>query len=767
MRKSFKNSWLSICLLASVAMVGCGGGGGGGGNPAAPVNTTSNEARAAQEAVSPVLQNADTILGQNVASFRYSTSNIQEFSVTSTNNAVMTAFDTPELLRAVLRASGGNIEDGLWMGEKDAYNYFEIASFSNGVYERTLYYVPVLYEEPTNENETPLTTAGHYLINGCNCVLDGTTLKSLSINPNTQITIEEFTREGKTKNLIKGTIDTDLKVAYDSGKEENIPDSDSFIDYSGNKITTSENGYYWGFKATKKITSKITYSLNKPIVLKVNNFFGTRNAYNYIWNWNNGYSDSTTELTKNEYSSKSINITISGITGTISTAKTTYLGNFANYNYGQWNTYEYSDYLTVSEKPVSNFKYASTCEVTVNGDLTNNQSFGKVDYWAYGDETIETTPTQKRSATINNVNVKLRNVSGNLDSIVVGDAEAYVDIGDYKQDQAIKIGNREVVFNKAKVTVTGLKYDYRWKPKSEKQIYQPNAYMWQDNEEYKKETETMHRNCFGNAIVHLDAEETKNSVTIKADCEINKKTATLNLVNNGNLIVEDNNNGNILAFNFKTVDINATNADVLANNKCEGAKLIVKGVEKDGTKSERTYNVVNGKLVLDTKSQKDKQAPTNLPKVDIAPLPDGLEDNSKSIGTAVSDAKADLEKPEAKKTTKTNDPNETLKVVDKNGKKVGHYEKKAAGNSKKIDSNITAKDKIICTVSVYGDNEYTIIFIIDYTNSASPQIKGSIFQGKKDNITMDSVENRIAQFAGKNGKITVITSEGSSEVAVQ
>ena len=32
---------------------------------------------------------------------------------------------------------------------------------------------------------------------------------------------------------------------------------------------------------------------------------------------------------------------------------------------------------------------------------------------------------------------------------------------------------------------------------------------------------------------------------------------------------------------------------------------------------------------------------------------------------------------------------------------------------------------------------------------------------------MDSVENRIAQFAGKNGKITVITSEGSSEVAVQ
>ena len=55
MRNSFKNSWLSICLLASVAMIGCGGGGGGGGsknptNPVAPTNNYSTEITAAQSA---------------------------------------------------------------------------------------------------------------------------------------------------------------------------------------------------------------------------------------------------------------------------------------------------------------------------------------------------------------------------------------------------------------------------------------------------------------------------------------------------------------------------------------------------------------------------------------------------------------------------------------------------------------------------------------------------------------------------------------------
>ena len=61
MRKQFKNSWLSLCLLASVAMVGCGGGGGGHSSGPAPV-TLSNEAVAAQAAVSPIVANAQAIL---------------------------------------------------------------------------------------------------------------------------------------------------------------------------------------------------------------------------------------------------------------------------------------------------------------------------------------------------------------------------------------------------------------------------------------------------------------------------------------------------------------------------------------------------------------------------------------------------------------------------------------------------------------------------------------------------------------------------------
>lgn len=760
MKNLLKVSCLVVALLATVAMVGCGGGGGGGGNPAAPVNTTSNEARAAQEAVSPVLQNADTILGINVnASSRASTSDIQEFSVTSTNNAIMSAFEAPELIRAVIEATGGNIDSGLWVGTENGFTgYIEVASYSNNVYERTLY-LPYY-----NENE-PIKTA-HYLIEGCKCELDGTTLKSFTFNPNAKITIEQFYDDGNLKNLIKGTIDTDLKANYEVSKEEDL--KDTYIDiYNGEKI--SLDNYYgsWAFKATQKITSKVTYTLNKPIVLKLVNSFGTKHSYNHWMNWNNDNPNHITELTENKFSTNNLNITISGFSGTITTpSKTTFYGNSIGRhpNTGEWADYKdiygeesYDDAsgfaFSSGEKPVYNLKYANPCEVSINGDITNKKSFGSDNTGAYWDS-IETTPIANRSGTINNVNVKLRNVSGNLDSIVVGDAEAYVDIGDYKQDQAIKIGNYEVVFNKAKVTVTGLKYDYRWKPKSEQQIYQPDTYMWQDNEEYKKETEAMRRNCFGNSKVHLDAEETKNSVTIKADCDINKKTANLNLINNGDLIVKED----TLQFNFKTVEIKATNADILADNKCEGAILKVTGVEKDGTKSERTYNVVKGKLVLDTKSQKDKQAPESLPTVDIK-VPTEIAD-SNSVEVAVSEANPSEE-------VKTSDTNATLKVGKKGDLKVASYEKKATKTTdKKLSTKISAKDKIIAAVSFYGDNEYTLVFVIDYSDEKHPQIKGSIFKGKVNNKTMDSPD-RIAQFAGKDGKITVIGPNGTSEVAVQ
>ena len=110
-----------------------------------------------------------------------------------------------------------------------------------------------------------------------------------------------------------------------------------------------------------------------------------------------------------------------------------------------------------------------------------------------------------------------------------------------------------------------------------------------------------------------------------------------------------------------------------------------------------------------------------------------------------------------------------MKVVEKNGKKVGSYHKDhkdSTGKVKEINSNITEKDNMICVVSFYGDDEFTFVFVIDYKDAKSPKVKGSIFKGRVFNKTIDSLD-RIAQFAGKNGKITVITSEGSSEVSVQ
>lgn len=783
MRKSFKNSWLSICLLASVAMVGCGGGGGGGGNPAAPVNTTSKEALAAKAVVSPVLQNADTILnggGKTNASSRLSINgtNAEQFSISSTNNAVMTALEAPDFIRAIISVAGGNIEGGLWV---DANNYMEsytvnpyleVASYSGKVYERTLYFNP---EYHGDSNEGTPEIAAHYIIDNCNAVLENKTLKSLIINPNAKITIEEYQKGSlgkKYKKFIKGTIDSDLTAKW-VGEEITYKDSESFIinPWSGEKIENNPNNdsyYYTGFKVSGKTTSNTTYTLSKPIKLKLTKFYDRAHHFDSsIWN-DNGYQYSEKI---DEYDSDNLEITISGIKGSITEKKVSYSGDYVEYNGSSWNKPDYDYYrngnLVFREKlDKDNISFSSPVKVTLAGSLINKLDNQSTSY-TYGDgqeNTSDPTHVVTRNASIKNITVSLNKISGKIDTIVVDNAEAHVEIESYTEDKAIMIGDMEVLFNKAKIDITGLKYDYRWKPKSEKTIpiIDPEYGYWmgsEDNEEYKKEKESMYKNCFGNAIVHLEAEETKNSVTIKADCDINKKTATLNLVNNGEYVVKDNNNGILLEFNFKTVEINATKVDVLANNKCEGAKLVVTGVEKDGTKSERTYNVVKGKLVLDTKSQKDKQAPASLPDVQIANIPNELSD-SNSIETAVSEAKPSEEIMK--------DPtNESLKVGKKGDLNVASYNKKQTKDSKELNTKISAKNKLIAAVSFYGNKEYTLVFVIDYSDAKHPQIKGSIFSGQRNNVTIDTVENKIAQFAGKDGNITVITSAGASTVNVQ
>ncbi len=773
MRNSFKNSWLTICLLASVAMIGCGGGGGGGGsknptNPVAPTNNYSTEITAAQSAVSSVLANANVILGKenpvNASSRTSISGNVNALNNNEIGNSVVKALETPKLLRAVLGAVGGNIDSGLFVGTGNEYNtYMEVASYSNNVYERTLYLPDYYSDIPTNENEPKMIKIAHYLIEGCECKLDGTTLKSFAFNPNAKITIEEFYDNGNLKNLFKGTIDTDLKATYEVGEVENL--RDTYIDvYNGNKIPLDDYYGYWAFKATQKITSKVTYTLNKPIVIKLVNSSGNQHSYNHWMNWdNNDNPIHITELKEDKFSSNNLNITISGISGTITPpSKTTFYGNSISRQpeTGEWADYkdiygeenpddEFGLTFTSGEKTVYNLKYASTCEVSINGDITNKQSFGSDNTGAYWDS-IETTPTANRSGKINNVNVKLRNVSGDLDKIIVGDAEAHVDVGDYTSDEILMIGDQEIAFNKAKIDITGLKYDYRWEPSVEEGSYQQVGewyWEWVANPEYDKQFTEMNRKCFGNAIVHLDAEESKNSVTIKADCDINKQTATLNLVNNGNYIVKDKTSSEkVLEFNFKTVDVTATKVDIIADNKCDGAILEVTGVEKDGNKSVRTYNVVKGKLVLDKNSQKDKQAPVTIPEIEVK---EEIQDSS-SINEAFTEEVNTELKNAASTPTVSKSDKEILKIIVHNdGTRVATFEKKKSNSKEKdITSKIrTTKENVIAVVSFYG-NDFTFVFYIDMDKS-TPTIKGGIFEGKKTgNIAWDSPE-RIGYFAGE------------------
>ena len=751
MRNSFKNSWLSICLLASVAMIGCGGGGGGGGsknptNPVAPTNNYSTEITAAQSAVSSVLANANVILGKENpvnASTRTSLSgNVNALNNNEIGNSVVKALETPKLLRAVLGAVGGKIDSGLFVGTGNEYNtYMEVASYSNNIYERTLYLPDYYSDIPTNENEPKMIKIAHYLIEGCECKLDGTTLKSFAFNPNAKITIEEFYDNGNLKNLFKGTIDTDLKATYEVGEVENL--RDTYIDvYNGNKIPLDDYYGYWAFKATQKITSKVTYTLNKPIVIKLVNSLGTQHSYNHWMNWdNNDNITHKTELKEDKFSSNNLNITISGISGTITApSKTTFYGNSIG---RQPETGEWADYkdiygeenpddafgltFTSGEKTVYNLKYASTCEVSINGDITNKQSFGTDNTGAYWDS-IETTPTANRSGKINNVNVKLRNVSGDLDKIIVGDAEAHIDVGDYTSDEILMIGDQEIAFNKAKIDITGFKYNY----------------AWEDDDSITEEE--FYRKCFGNAFVHLEAEESKNSVTIKADCDINKQTATLNLVNNGNYIVKDKTSSEkVLEFNFKTVDVTATKVNIIADNKCDGAILEVTGVEKDGNKSVRTYNVVKGKLVLDKNSQKDKQAPVTIPEIEVK---EEIQDSSSINEAFTEEVNTELKNATSTPTVSKSDK-EILKIIVHNdGTRVATFEKKKSNSKEKdITSKIRTKGEVIAVISYYG-NDFTFVFYINMAES-TPTIKGGIFEGKKTgNIAWDSPE-RIGYFAGE------------------
>ena len=767
MRKSFKNTWLSFCLLASVAMVGCGGGGGGGGS-SAPVNTQSPEAQTAQSGVTssvvPVVTNFSTILNGNVtASSRTSIANNKEvFSMADTNNSIVAAMEAPKLLRAVITAAGGNIKGGLWVDENnymESYSvnpYIEVASYSGKVYERTLYYNP---EFNGVNDEGTLEIAAHYIIDNCNAVLENQILKSLTINSNSNISIEEFQKGSlgkKYKKIIKGTIDSDLTVKW-TGDEKEYNDSESLIinPFTGEQYSDNPSSYY-GLKVIKKITSNTTYTISRPIKMKISKFYASKSKNGQILSWNE--NSWTYEQILNDFDSEKIELAISGISGSVTDSKVSYNGIYVQKDWQtqEWidnGTAEFTSVLTFDAKPeINNLKFASPVKISLTGSLNNIESSqSKTNTWSsegYSSKTSEPSPVAKRNASIKNITVSLNKVSGNIDTIVVDDAEAHVEIENYTSDEVLRIGDTEVAFNKAKVDVTGLKYNYKWQPTEEEDILVGEEYnwYWMKNEKYTKQVKERNKNCLGNAIVKISASENKNNVDITANCDINKKTATAHLVNNGNTYkLKDD----VTEFDFKTLDINATKVDVLADNNCEGAELAVTCVEKNNSTTKRNYKVVNGKLVR-----------VDIPKEVAVDLPKEIEEvSSNKIEEEIAQLPAEELKP-----VETKDGSE-LKVVKKDGKSIATYNKGKETDKVKVHTNIIGMTNSLFAISFFTDNDniYTILFVIE-NKDGKKLINGSIFSGKQPGLdSRDRYNGDFAKFNSDDGKkLSVLPVKGTA-----
>lgn len=838
MRNLFKKSWLFVALMATLTMVGCGGGGGSKNYVASQLDQEAQNVKTATaETVGAIVKNIEAIIPSTVSSLRASTntsvSNTPKFDVSSTNNAVMTALEAPKLIRAVISAAGGNVKEGLFLD--NCRWYTEVATFSNGIYEHTKYFWSeddIKRYNAYNADWVKNNIEAHYKIEGCSGDFDEKTgtLKSFTIKPNAKITIDEYKslHDDSCITHLVGNIDTDLTVKWEGNTE--LYRNPILVDSDGKEILIeNDQQYYFCYRVNSKTISSTTFTFSR-IKLNVTEY--------------HHYNNKGGDRNYNEYNSKNLSVAISGINGNITMKKTSYKGESV-YVHGNDSFVYGSENLIITDGFDDNFTFSNP-KIVLIGSITDKAISNKPN----------PTELYNANATVNNVTVAFNNISytkGNWNSFVVEDAEAHVDVGNFETDQAIMVGDTEVTFNKAKIDITGLKYDYRWEPSVEKNQYSdlpywyqiPNPeydrllaemykkcfantkvhveaedtkysskitadcdingktvsvniancknymfktpnnmeialnnakiniagfdysyyteptsekYIWipvnnwwggyyQRNEEYNKELKEIYSKCLGNAKVHFEAEETKNYVTVKADCDVKAKTASVNVVNNGNYIVKDETSNELLEFNFKTIDIKATNADI--QKDCEGAVVEVTGVEKDGRKSERTYNVVNGKLVLIT--SRDKQLPTGMEDVDIKE--DETIQDSESIASDFTD---ELEKELQNDTVypnKTKDAGSILKVKDMGNKKIASFKKEKKNESdKEMTAKITAVNNIIATIAFYGD--YMFIFYIDCSKEATREIKGGIFDIKfqNSNLKWNSPE-RFGFFTGKGNSI--------------
>ena len=686
-----KKSCLSLALLASMSLVGCGGGGSSD-IPPGPTPTPGSVTDAVKPVVSPIVKNSDTILkgeAPKTAAFRFSTDeNDNNFNVSEANSIIKNLFDVDSFVRMATSLDGMVRDDTILFGGDvsyetyDRYIYGWVASLSGDVYERTKF-------EYDNESQK-LIPVSVYKITGVSGSVKDNRLTSLNIKKGAkfEVKIENYNYNASNSwvknrtSSITGTFNTAFGCKEEVLSSTDLNKEGRVYNYYNEDITDSKTET-WGYKPVKEETRRITYTFGEGISLTVQNC-----SYQDI---EKGYKTVTGKL----------NVASSGITGTFTKEGKVLF----QYEMSRDCDYDPSFVITSDWYDVGGL-----CQ-SLSGDITTKENLTVKEPVTIALTNIEAT-NGNSNAKIKNIKVIANKVTkaAKIADSLFADVEAHIDVEATYKEQPIKIGPYTMGFTTAKIDVTGLKC--------------------------QKEIEDVQ--MLANAKAKLEAKEENSKISISAEYDYAKKTATAKLINNGDTTVEEKDEkGNVIKFNFKTADITATKADVL--NNCDGALLDVTAVEKDGAISKRSYEVVNGKLVLQNKNDRIKvEVPNDLPQ------------SGSEIAKAAEDAKTPA--------TAKDDTTAIFKVGKKSdGSTVATFVKPSSGDNKEVKINSAAKNKIIMSVGFYG-SEFTIVFAFD---TAKNIIKGNVFKGKIEDATMNT-KNPVATFASTDGKNVTLFGDDSS-----
>lgn len=676
-----KKSCLSLALLASMSLVGCGGGGGH--SDPAPVSGPSASV-AAEAVVSPIVKNSDTILkgeAPKPAAFRFSVNeDANAFDVSEANSIIAN-------LLGSARAGYGRPEDLVSFDDSQLFgdDYCWIASFSNGVYERTRYHI-----DYTSQSPKPVVEAV-YKINNCVATIKDEVLTALTINKGStfEVTDESWNdnyywnyenQTGKYEykkssvTTVSGVFNTRISWTLNSNSKNINPENRVYRYYGSSEDITDDEYTSFGFMPAKEDDRKYVYDFSDGLDITIKNYT---------------YQDIERDSKK---ITGDLNINFAGLTGNITKGAKYNVGYYCSRDeQNKWvKEADYQvEFRTTETTEKHNLNITTPVTLSLNNiNASNGSSNAKI----------------KSIKVIVNKLVK----ADNIREYVVNDAEAHLEVEAlYKEDKPIYIGNKLIGFTTAKIDVTGL--------------------QCKDGMEDAK--------MLANAKAKLEAKEENSKISISAEYDYAKKTATAKLINNGDTTVTDG----IMVFNFKTADITATNADALLKPRFEGALLDVTAIEKDGAISQRRYKVVDGKLELLKKND----------RIEVT-IPKDLPQSGSDIAKAAEDAKDTA--------TAKDDTTATFKVGKKtDGSTVATFDKPSSGDNKEVKINAAAKNKIIMSVGFYG-SEFTIVFAFDTANHI---IKGSVFKGKVENAKLEG-QNPVATFASTDGKTVTLFGDDSS-----